>query len=1628
VLGLEQVGDQSVIGIHDNFFDLGGHSLLMVKVRSKLEQILNSNLSMVDLFKYPTISSLAEYLSQGQDGQSLFLGSDYQVKELAEGKNRLMALSGRFSGLEIAIIGMGGRFPGAKNLDEYWQNLSSGVESITLFSDEELVAWGIESALLDDSNYVKARPVLEGVEYFDASFFGFTPREAEILDPQHRFFLECAWKTLEDAGYDAEKYRDSIGLYAGVGMNAYMLNNLVSNRHLIKIDDIYQAFIGSDKDFLPTRTSYKLNLKGPSVAVQTACSTSLVAIHLACRGLLGGECRMALAGGVTIVVPQRVGYLYQEGGISSPDGHCRAFDAKAQGTVLGSGVGIVVLKRLADAIVDGDCIHAIIKGSAINNDGSSKIGYTAPSVAGQSKVIRMAQIMAEVDAETIGYVETHGTGTSLGDPIEIEALTQAFRASTNRKGFCAIGSAKTNVGHLDAAAGVAGLIKTVLSLKHKQIAPSLHFEQPNPQIDFENSPFYVNTELREWKVRDGHPRRAGVSSFGIGGTNAHVILEEAPVLEPSGSSRSWQLLLLSAKTDTALETATTNLVDYLRQYPDLNLADVAYTLQVGRKAFDYRRIAVCQDLEEAASVLETNSQTALVDVQTSGGRPVVFMFTGQGSQYVNMGLELYQSEPVFQETVDQCCELLESHLGLELREILYPSEDRGETAREQLEQTAMTQPALFVIEYALAQLWMSWGVKPAAMIGHSIGEYVAACLAGVLSLEDALLLVAARGRLMQQLPGGSMVAVFLPEEEVLPLLGEELSLAAVNGPASCVVSGPTEVIGALEQRFQKQDVEYRRLHTLHAFHSAMMDPILESFAEQVKSAQLNPPEIPYVSNVSGTWVTSTEVTEPGYWAQHLRQTVRFFEGIGELLGELECVLLEIGPGKTLISLSQQHPRRTMGQIVVASLRHPKDERPDQAFLMEALGQLWLAGVELDWEGFYAGEQRRRVSLPTYPFERQRYWIEPIRERDAIHAPQVSPEKKLDIERWFHIPSWKRSVPLRAPDPEALSDQGQRWLMFMDDGGLGTRIAERLERANQKVIRVLSGEEFRWLDERLCVVNPRSKDDYHTLLKDLRVSDKIPDQIVHLWSLEPERDGLSRGELFEATQDKGFYSLLFLTQALGKQAITQPIRLSVVSDGVQAVYGESLHPEKATLLGPCKVIPQEYTNVICRNIDLVIPEPGSWQEERLVEQIIAELAVKSSDLIVAYRDHHRWVETFEAIKLGAVDEGSVPLRKKGVYLITGGLGEIGLTLARYLAKSVQARLVLTGRSGLPPRTEWNQWLAERDGDGTVSARIKAVQKLEELGAKVLVVGADVANEGHMRATIAQTQGRFGEINGVIHAAGIIGESAVREISEVDHRHCELHFRPKVYGLYVLEKILEEHERSLDFCFLLSSLSTVLGGLGFAAYASANIFMDAFVHQHNKTNHKAWISVDWDGATPEETVEAFRRILALGPMSRVVVSSRDLLTNIDKWVKLTALRDRESEEGAEPASLLNLRPNLPTPYVPPGNEVERKIADVWQELLGFEQVGIHDDFFQLGGSSLVGTQLISRLRREFQVEVPLRALFEKPTIANLVQEVKKAKGSGPAITRAPREIHQVNTSPAGRVMLSEISSHRGEKSNE
>ncbi|MGD9201016.1 MAG: amino acid adenylation domain-containing protein, partial [Chitinispirillia bacterium] len=962
------------VGTDDSYFDLGGNSIQVIQMVSQFQKEHCIEIPIAKVFQYPTIRSLADFIENSEKADTFFQKADDRAT-----RQRI----GRFSddSLEdgVAIVGMTGRFPGAGNIDQLWENLCNGVESISFFSPEELGP-GIDEDLKNDPDYVRARGILDDADKFDAKFFGISPSEAKVMDPQQRVFLELCWAALENAGYDPDKFKGIIGVYAGVGDNHYYPVNLLSHPDLLKMVGKLIVGYGNEKDYIATRVSYQLNLTGPSVSANTGCSTSLLSVDNAFRALIDYECDMALAGGIDIYVPQKSGQLFQVGGTFCRDGHCRPFDHKADGTMFCDGAGVVVLKRLKEALADNDRIYATIRATAKNNDGANKMSFLAPSVEGQAQVIAMAQALANINPESISYIEAHGTGTPVGDPIEIEALTKVFRAKTEKNQFCLIGSIKGNIGHPTIASGVAGLIKAALCLYHEKIPATLHYQKPNPKIDFENSPFKVVNRMTEWP-RSSIPRIAGVSSFGFGGTNVHAIVEEAPLEKASDKSKAVNLLLISGKTEQALDRSADAMKDFFSRQKDVNLSDAAYTLQVGRKYFGYRRFVVSNSVEESIEILNTlnpnNSGTKYCDIRDP---EVIFMFPGQGSQYVNMGRNLYRDEPLFRQNIDNCCDILNSHLDRDLRELLFPESVDEKTSYESLKNTYYTQPAIFTIEYSLAQLWMSWGITPSACIGHSIGEFVCACLAGVFSLNDALRLIALRGRFMRDLPPGSMLSLRCASDEIVDKLPQNIQLASSNGPSLCVVSGPIQDIKDFQEKMEKEKIICRHLHTSHAFHSAMMDPIVEPYIEEVKKAEFSKPSIPFMSTVTTQWINDDQATDPEYWGKHLRMPVLFSHGIKRLCNDAKdgyTIFLEVGPRTTLTTLTRQQLKDPKKQTAIPSLSDTPTDNSEWTALLGAIGHLWLNGKTINWDSFYRNEKRNRIPLPTYQFERKSYWVDPV---------------------------------------------------------------------------------------------------------------------------------------------------------------------------------------------------------------------------------------------------------------------------------------------------------------------------------------------------------------------------------------------------------------------------------------------------------------------------------------------------------------------------------------------------------------------------------------------------------------------------------------------------------------------------
>ncbi|MEQ8293378.1 MAG: beta-ketoacyl synthase N-terminal-like domain-containing protein [Roseovarius sp.] len=1348
-------------------------------------------------------------------------------------------------GQDIAIVGMALKVPGALNVSDYWKNLVSGTESIDRLDPESLKAAGERPDRIADPNYVPATARLDGYDQFDAEFFGFGPKDAAILDPQHRKFLEVAWEAMEQSGHlPGNKTRD-IGVFAGCGMGSYFYFNICSNPDLV--DDVGMFLLrhtGNDKDFMTTRVSHVFDLKGPSVNIQTACSTSLVAVHYACEALRSGQCDMALAGGSTIELPQGRGYLFKENEILSPDGHCHAFDHRAKGTVFGSGAGVVALRRLEDAIADGDHIWAVVKGSAINNDGAAKAGYLAPSVDGQAAAVSRAIDTAGVTADSIGYVECHGTGTYLGDPIEVAALTEAYRKTTDKSGFCRIGSVKTNIGHLDTAAGVASLIKTSLALHHKAMPPSLSFEKPNPTIDFETSPFRVNDRLTEWP-QGPTPRRAGVNSLGVGGTNAHAILEEAPERAASEEG-DWpfHVLCVSGKGKAALDANTQALAAHLRAHPEQPLEDVAHTLKTGRHAFDDRRVVVAETHEEAAALLEEGNPHRVFTHRKLGEKPdTVFMFPGGGAQYAGMARDLYETEPVFAEWMDRGLDHLGPKLDYDIRAIWLPEPGEVEAANATLKKPSVQLPLIMIVEFALAKLWMSWGIKPAALIGHSMGENTAAALSGVMSFENCIDLVLLRGRLFDTVAPGGMLSVSLPAAEVQEIIGDALDIASINAPDLCAVTGPQDRLDALQAELDAKEVDCQRINIDIAAHSRMLDPILPDFRAFLQSLDLQAPEIPFISNRTGDWITEDEATDPDYWTGQLRNCVRFADGITTLATKRDRVFFEVGPGRALSSLSQMSDAVQPGQVFSA-LRHPDDAIADDKFLLGVIGRFWATGIEADWSQIWGEARRNHVILPTYAFQTSRYFIEPGKARLAEAAPDLT--RSDDIANWGFRPVWQ---PRYAEcDAETLATCGaekpQTWLVFTDDTGLTDAATARLTAAGHTVTTVRPGDSFaRLSDDAYRLAPDQGPEGYAQLFRALAAENRLPTRIVHAWLVTDKESFRPGSNFFTRNMEHGFHSLMHLAQAIESVDRPDTMHLTVLTTGAAQVRDEALpYPEKATIAGPAGVIPKELPGTTVATLDIALPAPAPSRRRKPApvafptEQLLEDFLAEPANSVAALRDGRRFAQAWKAADLPARPEDTV-FRDGGTYLITGGMGGIGLTVARDLAQTHGANIVLLSRSALPPRHQWQTLIDTMPASNPAVARITAIREIEALGGAVRVEVADVCDIEQMQQAVARAKADFGAINGVIHAAGLIDDAPLLGKTTFD---VERVLAPKLHGLRVLDSLFETDE--LDLMVLFSSTSTITKPEGQIDYIAANEYLNAFARSRQGGKTRV-LAVDW-----------------------------------------------------------------------------------------------------------------------------------------------------------------------------------------
>lgn len=1487
---------------------------------------------------------------------------------------------------KIAVIGLSCRFPGANSVADFWQNLLEKKVAMSVAGKDIVGSATLDLRLTNQPNYIPAVYSIDDAEKFDASFFYLSAKEAEKMDPQLRVFLQETWRALEHSGYNSENFEGAIGVFASGLSSSYLLANLLPSKehyhgdvHLLLQDMI--ARMGNDPNYLATRTAYHLNLTGPSVSVQTACSSSLVAVHLAAEALLSGQCDIALAGGVSIRYPSKAGYIYQADGILSADGYCRPFDAKASGTVFGDGCGVIVLKRLEDAINDRDTIHAVIDGSAIGNDGANRAGYTAPGVNGQISVLEQALSVSGLEKIDVDYIEAHGTGTLMGDPIEVSALNQVYGQQLDR--VVHLGSVKGNIGHLSVASGIAGLIKCILMLKNRQLVATANFESPNAQCQFDSTPFIVATEACDWQKIQGR-RVAAVSSFGMGGTNTHVLLSEAPeVSELAGDDRGFHLIPLSAKSPQALGIATENAIKML-ETTDMDLADIAYTYAVGRRTFNYRNLILATDRQQAIAAL---SKLLPAKMLTGDGQPskknIVFMFSGQGAQYINMALECYERDPVFRQVVDDCSKKLEPELALDLREILWPKRfpTTGDITR--INQTQYTQPALFVIEYALNRLWASWGIHANALIGHSIGEYVAACIAGVFSLDDALKIVANRGRLVQQLPPGSMAAVQLPKNKLLALLPAGVDIAAVNEPNACTVAGPKEAVSAFIAEASLQGIAVREIPTSHAFHSAMMDPAQDALKQVLRGITLSSPRTPIISNLTGAWLTDAQATDPQYWAEHLRNTVEFAAGIQTLLAmDVEQIFIEMGPGQTLASFVRRHPDKETNHSVFTSLGRVKKPEEEYQNLLTTFGRLWLNGHELSWIPFYGQQQRQRVPLPTYPFEEKLYLAEP--DAGYLTAQVQTSDRKQPIENWCYQPIWQQS----GTYSQAENEWPTSYLVLADDSMLTEELTRQLTATGRQITLVRKGENYAAISEREFTLQPHSKDDFTLLFETLGQQHALPDVIVQCWGESLPVAGLSR-DLFERAQYFGAYTIVAVTQALGILNITQPIRyLMTTRDAYSVIGDEQLRPEQSTAAVLSRVQSQEYAHIDGRVVDL----SESVSAENAASALLFESIVAAPrEYAVAYRKKTRWIQTMKRVEQPETwaFEKHTRLEQRGRYLITGGLGEIGSTLATMLAEKYQARITLLVREQMPERNQWDGYLQVNNPDDLIYRRINTVRRLESIGGEVLIVRADIANEQEVQNAVDQATEHFSGLDGVIHAAGLPGEIWDRTIANAGLDEVRWHYQTKAYGVQVLARVLKP--LTPKFVLFISSIASMLGGLRLGPYGAANHYMDNMAALLNETQPDTfWVAIDWDvwqhhqdekrensalgmmmderTVLPAQGLETIERVLAMNNIHQISVSTWDMEVRADRWIKLTSL-----QAGGEHIDS--------TAVYMSGVSTDLDILALLQNTLGNENLGMEDDFFEAGGDSLVSVQILAKVREIYAVDVSLADFLSEPTASNL-----------------------------------------------
>lgn len=1515
------------IGIHDPFFDIGGNSLDLIRVNAKLSERCGIELPLTTLFQFPTVHALSTFIAgdskKVEDISAEQLQSDLQAaetdvhQEAGQCEAQKVQSEGEQDrhGEGIAVIGMSSRLPGSSNPFDFWSNLVNGTESISFFTEEELIAAGADPNVIKLPNYVGAQGVMQDIEYFDADFFGYSPREAEIMDPQVRVFHEVVWQALEDGGYNPHKYPRPIGLFGCASPNLFW-EALVAASGKTKILGELASEQLFNKDYMNTRVAYKLNLTGPAVSVYTACSSSLVAIHYACESLHRRECEMALAGSVTISpLPNKVGYLHQEGMVKSPDGHCRAFDRNGQGFIGGMGAGAVLLKRLEDAVRDGDHIYAVIKASTVNNDGKHKIGYTAPSVSGLKQAITTALEKGKVAPETIRYVETHGAATPLGDSVEIEALTQAYR--TTMKNYCGVGSVKTNIGHLDCTSGIAGFMKTALALQHKVLPPTLNLAVPNPKINFIDSPFYPvadKEDLRAECEERGIPLRAAINSLGLGGTNAHVIVEEAPAMPRACEDMTERLLLISAKSRISLLAQHEQLLKHIEMHPELRLDDTAYTLQVGREQFNYRKAYVCSSLDELKEKLAVATDQDPDPV--AEGKAVNFKLAAAPIAYLLPWLELYDQIPVFTETFNECLSHLPEEASAWLTDMLQQRDWNKSAADIDAELSDAARHCVqLCFQYVVSKMLIALNVQPQVVQGDSIGELAAIALADMVPFKEMLKLAVLR---------------------------------------------------------------FKNWGAGGAFSRAAIELELKRLIEHIRISEA----AFTIYGGSGRKITAEMLTEVQFWTCPYDSPQEASLRIPNL------------PAKTN-HLADDTENDALFVISIGITEHGETNSIRKR-LLQQLGELWCCGIAVDWERAQLDPSAKRVSLPTYPFERQRYWIEGNPFTSVRPADRSTPAAKdADIANWFYVPLWTQTA---ARTKTASGGKKPVCLLFTDKSDIHLEFEERLQAVSDSVISVMPGQCYVKLNDGSYCINVQAEQDFLSMWSDLESGNRLPEQIVFLWGLEEGTEEFAwmsiEQKAIENELARLFFAVIHTAKALLANSKQENVSIHVITNDLHHVTGEEcVNPVKSTVLGPLKVIAQEIPFISCQNIDINLPKADRSPLARkwLLDSLLDELADKNGERTVAYRNRARYVQTVASIALPERhEEEPTVFRKQGVYLITGGLGNIGFSIAEFLAHNYQAKLILLGRSGASPE------------------RAARIEELKQQGAEIVTFRADVSDFKQIQQVVDEAERLFGSIHGIIHAAGTMRETLYRTIHQVTREDCLSQFQPKIYGLMHLHRLFANKE--LDFFHVTSSTSSILGGLGFAAYSAANIFMDSFVKQHNLiTAHRPWSITNWEGwkfenedkqfdiavsldellMNPDEGVEAFVRIVHHSENEQIIVSSGDLNERINRWIKLDHIQQHRLDESAGEAAEKKSRPKLSTEYVAPTNAWEEKIVQVFKQFFGYNEVGTEDNFFELGATSLDMIQISGNLRASLHRNVPIITLFTYPTIQSLAAHLASAE---------------------------------------